>query len=135
MATVRSKYLGDLRTESEHLHSGSKLITDAPLDNKGKGEAFSPTDLLATSLGTCILTTMGIAAGTHEIDIKDTEMEITKIMESQPRKVKEVVIEIYFPKNYIEKEKMILEKAALTCPVHLSLHPDLVKTLHFHYKA
>jgi uncharacterized OsmC-like protein len=134
MATVRSKYLGDLRTESEHLGSSSKILSDAPLDNKGKGEAFSPTDLLATSLGTCILTTMAIVGEVHGIDIVGTDSEITKIMDSHPRRVKEVVIEIYFPKNYTPKEKQILEKAAFTCPVALSLHADLLKTLHFHYK-
>jgi len=135
MATIRSKYLGDLRTESEHIGSGTKLLTDAPLDNKGKGEAFSPTDLLATSLGTCILTTMAIAADTHGIDMVGTDMNITKLMSSNPRKVKEVLVEVYFPKDYTEKEKTILEKAALTCPVHLSLHPETEKTIHFHYKG
>lgn len=134
MATIRSKYLGDLRTESVHLGSGSKLVTDAPLDNKGKGEAFSPTDLLANSLGACILTTMAIAADTHGIKIVGSDLDITKVMSSNPRKVKEIIIEVYFSRNYSEKEKTILEKAALTCPVHLSLHPETEKTIHFHYK-
>ncbi len=134
MATIQSKYLGELRTESEHIASHSILLTDAPKDNKGKGEAFSPTDLLATSLGTCMLTTMGIAAKEHQIPLEGTELSITKIMEPKPRRVKEVILEFHFPKHkYSTLEKTILEKAALTCPVHLSLHPDLIKTVNFIY--
>jgi putative redox protein len=134
METVRSKYQGNLRTEAIHVQSGNSLLTDAPLDNKGKGEYFSPTDLLATSLGSCILTTMGIAANTHSINFQDATMKITKIMVSNPRKVGEVVVEINMGNNqYTEKEKQILEKAALTCPVALSLHPDVKQTIHFNY--
>lgn len=134
MATIRTQYLGELRTEAEHLASGNKILTDAPLDNKGKGEAFSPTDLLSASLGSCMLTIMGIAAREHGIDMLGTEMDITKIMESKPRKVGEIVINIHFPKTYNEKEKLILERSALTCPVYLSLHPNLKKTISFLYE-
>lgn len=132
MATIKSKYLGELRCESTHIQSGSDLLTDAPSDNQGKGEAFSPTDLLATSLGTCILTTMGIAARTHGIAIEGTTASVTKIMAAEPRRVAEIKIDLKFPENsYTNKEKQILEKAALTCPVHVSLHPDLKKTVDF----
>ncbi|MBE7175847.1 MAG: OsmC family protein [Mucilaginibacter polytrichastri] len=134
MPTVESKYLGELRCESVHLQSSSQLLTDAPSDNQGKGEAFSPTDLLATSLGTCILTTMGIAARTHGIAIENATASVTKIMAADPRRVAEVIVELKFPSDtYSDKEKLILKKAALGCPVHISLHPDLKKTIHFQW--
>ncbi|MDB5156825.1 MAG: OsmC-like protein [Mucilaginibacter sp.] len=131
MATIHTTYLGGLRTEATHLQSGTKIITDAPTDNKGKGEAFSPTDLLAESLAGCMLTTMGIAADAHGIDMDGTECEVTKIMAANPRRVAEVVTNLKFPKEYTDHEKNILEKAALTCPVAVSLHPDVVKTVNF----
>jgi putative redox protein len=131
MATIHTTYLGGLRTEATHLQSGTKIITDAPTDNKGKGEAFSPTDLLAESLAGCMLTTMGIAADTYGIDMDGTECEVTKIMAANPRRVAEVVTNIKFPKEYTDQQKAILEKAALTCPVAVSLHPDVVKTVNF----
>ncbi len=134
MATSQVKYIGDLRTESTHLQSGKQIITDAPVDNHGKGEAFSPTDLLATSLANCMLTVMGIAAKQHEMNIDNTIAEVTKIMLAEPRKVGEIIIKIQFPaENYSEKNKKILERAALTCPVYYSLHPDLKKTVEFLY--
>lgn len=132
--TIRTTYLGELRTEAIHVKSGNKLITDAPPDNKGKGEAFSPTDLLATSLGSCMLTIMGISAREHGFDIDGTKVKIWKMMESNPRRVSEIKVELSFPKNnYTEKEKKFIEKAAFTCPVNLSLHPDLKKTIIFNY--
>jgi len=132
--TIRTVYKGDLRTEALHVRSGQMIITDAPVDNQGKGEAFSPTDLLSASLGSCMMTLMGIAARTHQINIEGTSMKITKIMASNPRKVSEVILEISMPgKNYSEKDKMILEKAAVTCPVALSLHPDIKQTVHFSF--
>jgi len=132
--TIRTTYLGELRTEAIHVKSGNELITDAPPDNKGKGEAFSPTDLLATSLGSCMLTIMGISAREHGFNIDSTRIKIWKIMESDPRRVGEIKIELTFPKNnYSEKEKKLIEKAAYTCPVNLSLHPDLKKTIIFNY--
>ena len=134
MATIKTTYLGELRAESTHLQSGNKLITDAPTDNQGKGEAFSPTDLLATSLGSCILTIMGIKARDNHIDITGTEVEITKIMASDPRRVAEVVVEFFFPpKNYTEEEKQLVESVAGISPVPLSLHPDLKQTIIFHW--
>ena len=131
MATIKTTYLGELRTEATHLQSGTKILTDAPVDNKGKGEAFSPTDLLAEALAGCILTTMAIAADVHSIDMDNTIAEVTKIMAPNPRRVAEVIVNLQFPKTYTDKEKTILEKAALGCPVHVSLHPDVKKTIDF----
>jgi uncharacterized OsmC-like protein len=126
-------YLGELRTTAKHEQSGSSIETDAPIDNHGKGERFSPTDLVATALASCMLTIMGIAANTHNIDITNTQCNVEKIMETAPRRIGKINIEVHFPKNntYSEKEKMILEKAALTCPVMESLHPDCIKSIQF----
>ena len=134
METARITYLGGLRTSATHVRSGNKIITDAPVDNKGKGEAFSPTDLLATSLGTCMMTIIGIAAQTHNFNVDGTELKITKIMAENPRRVDEVVVEFDFPgRVYSEKEKAIIWRSATTCPVYLSLHPDLKKTIRMNY--
>jgi putative redox protein len=126
-------YLGDLRTSATHIQSNSVIETDAPIDNQGKGARFSPTDLVATALSSCMLTIMGIAANTHNIDITNTQCNVEKIMETAPRRIGKINIEMHFPKNntYSEKEKMILEKAALTCPVMESLHPDCIKSIQF----
>jgi len=131
MATIETTYLGELRTEATHLQSGTKIITDAPTDNQGKGEAFSPTDLLAESLAGCMLTTMGIAARAHNFNIDNTHCSVTKIMAANPRRVGEIVVDLKFPSDYNDKEKKILETASLTCPVYLSLHPDVKKTVDF----
>jgi uncharacterized OsmC-like protein len=134
MTTVKTIYLGDLRTENEHLQSGNKIITDAPTDNQGKGEAFSPTDLLAPALGNCIMTIMGIKARDNGIDIKGTEIDVTKIMASDPRRVAEVIVEFTFPKkNYTKEEKKLIESVAGISPVPLSLHPDLKQTIKFNW--
>lgn len=134
MTTIKIIYLGELRTENEHLQSGNKVITDAPTDNRGKGEFFSPTDLLATALGSCIMTIMGIAARDHQINIEGTRVDVTKIMASDPRRVAEVVVEFTFPnKNYTEEERRIVESVAGTSPVPLSLHPDLKQTILFNW--
>jgi len=132
--TIKTKYLGGLRTQSTHLKSGNILITDAPLDNKGKGEAFSPTDLLATSLATCMLTVMGIAANNHALNIDEVDCDVTKIMAANPRRVSEIVIEFNFPKNnFDEKQKEILKEAAYSCPVAMSLSADLKKSVKFNF--
>jgi uncharacterized OsmC-like protein len=134
MATVKTIYLGGLRTESEHLQSGNKVITDAPVDNQGRGEFFSPTDLLATSLGTCIMTIMGIKARDNNIDLAGTEIEITKIMASNPRRVGEVVVEFNFPKKgYTDEQKGLIESVAGISPAPLSLHPELIQTIKFNW--
>jgi uncharacterized OsmC-like protein len=131
MYTIVGKYLGDLRTVSTHLRSGKEIITDAPTDNQGKGEAFSPTDTLCASLAACMVTIAGIAANTHGFDITGTTWEITKIMASDPRRVQEVKIRFIFPKQikYSDKEKKIIEHALINCPVAKSLHPDLKQTI------
>jgi len=134
MATSKVKYIGELRTEATHLYSGVSINTDAPLDNQGKAEFFSPTDLAATSLATCGLTIMGIAARTHGFSIDGTEATVTKIMYSDPRRIGEIHIDYHFPdNNYSDKEKKIIEIAGRTCPVAMSLHPDLKQVLRFHF--
>lgn len=134
MKTSKIVYNGNLRTEATHLKSGKTVITDAPVDNNGKGEAFSPTDLLATSLGSCMLTIMGIVANNNNISIEGTTLEITKIMESNPRRVSEVIVEFKMNgTNYSDKEKKLLENAAHTCPVAKSLSADLKQTVIFNY--
>lgn len=136
MATVQTKYLGGLRTESIHVQSGNKLITDAPVDNQGRGEAFSPTDLLATAYGSCVLTIMGIAAQTHGFTIDGAEVHTEKVMGTGPRRVVELITEITLPhNNYSAKERKIIELVAKECPVFNSLHPDLKKTVTFTYKS
>lgn len=133
MATLKTTYTGDLRTEITHLQSGSKIITDAPVDNQGKGEAFSPTDMVVGALGSCMLTIMGIAARTHGFSIDGTTLEITKIMAASPRRIGEIKIDFHFPQDYEPKIKTILERAGATCPVIESLHPDTVKTIRYFY--
>lgn len=132
---MRTTYLGKLRTEIEHTQSGNKIMTDAPLDNHGKGEYFSPTDLFASALGSCMLTIMGISAQSYGFSLDGTTIETEKVMAANPRRVAEIHIDIYFPKgnNYGEKEKRLIESAAKTCPVANSLHPDIKKIINFHY--
>ncbi|MEO6523953.1 MAG: OsmC family protein [Mucilaginibacter sp.] len=131
MATVQTTYVGGFRTENIHLQSGTQILTDAPTDNQGKGEAFSPTDLLATSLGTCMLTTMAIRTAKDGIDMDGAKCAITKIMAANPRRVSEIVVAFTFPKEYTAEQKKLLEDAALTCPVYYSLNESLVKTVDF----
>ena len=132
MNTSEIIYKGGFRTTAVHLKSGQQIITDAPTDNNGKGEAFSPTDLLATSLGCCMLTVMGIVAQRHSINMDGTKVEILKVMTDNPRRVAEVQIEMHFPKNnYTQKEKELLEHTALACPVAKSLHPDIKQKTRF----
>ena len=134
MATSKIVYIGDLRTKAAHLQSANEIITDAPVDNEGKGEAFSPTDLLATSLPCCMLTIMGISAKKHGFSIDGTEVTATKVMGTNPRRVVEIVVEFNFPKNnYTDREKAFIEAAAKECPVAKSLHPDLKQTLVYNY--
>jgi putative redox protein len=132
MSTSKIIYQGDLRTLATHVQSGKQIITDAPLDNKGKGEAFSPTDLSATSLGCCMVTIMGIASETHDIDIEGTRIDITKHMKSDPRRIGAIDVVFTMPvKKYTSKQKKILEHAARTCPVAMSLHPDIDQNIAF----
>lgn len=127
-------YRGDLRTEMIHLNSGSVVETDAPLDNQGKGERFSPTDLVATALGSCMLTIMGIAARTHGFNIDGTLVEIEKDMVADPiRRIARIGVHLKMPQqgSFSEKERQIIEKAAMTCPVFMSLGEKVVKDVRF----
>ena len=126
-------YKGSLRTEAIHLQSGNSIITDAPIDNHGKGEAFSPTDLVATALASCMLTIMGIVANRNHIKINGTTAEIEKIMGANPRRINEIKINIRFNENFDKKTKRKLENAALTCPVSNSLSENLNESIKFIY--
>lgn len=132
--TSKVIYLGDLRTECEHVKSGDKFITDAPTDNNGKGEAFSPTDTVATALASCMLTVMGIKAKQMEgVELKGSTAEVTKIMKAEPRRIARVEIKLNLQGVQTEKEKKILENTAKTCPVLNSLHPDMEKEIVFNW--
>ena len=133
--TSKVSYLGDLRTSAIHIASEKNIITDAPIDNQGKGEAFSPTDTVATALASCLLTIMGIKARDLNIDITKTSAEVTKVMASNPRRISEIKITVNFTKSYDQRIKKILEKAALTCPVSNSLHPDLKQNILFNWPS
>ena len=133
MSTSKIVYRNNLRTESEHIASGQKIITDAPVDNNGKGEAFSPTDLVATALGSCMITIMAIVAEKNGLDISGTSASVKKVMSASPRMISDVIIEIKMNKRISEKGRKRLEKAALACPVHKSLHPNMNKEINFIY--
>jgi uncharacterized OsmC-like protein len=135
METAKTKYLGDLRTEMVHLRSGSVITTDAPVDNKGKGKNFSPTDLVASALGSCAFTIMGIAAREHSFSIDGSSCTITKIMTDKPRKIGEIRIEFDFTGNdYNDKQKKILEYCVKTCPVALSLNESVFQNVVLKFK-
>lgn len=134
MSTSKVIYKGDLRTESTHLQSGTTILTDAPTDNHGRGEAFSPTDMVANSLATCMFSIMGIKAQQMNIDLVDSTADVTKIMQAEPRRISEIIVAFEMNAEVDEKSKIILERAAMTCPVHLSLHPDIKKTITFNWK-
>jgi uncharacterized OsmC-like protein len=129
--TSKVIYKGALRTEATHIRSGNTIITDAPTDNKGKGEAFSPTDLVATALASCMLTIMGIKANEININIEGASAEVKKIMATGPRRIAQVKIVINIPISADEKTKNILEKAALTCPVDKSLSDSMIRDVKF----
>jgi len=134
MATIKTKYVGNLRTEAEHLQSGAKITTDAPLDNHGKGETFSPTDLFAASYASCALTIIGIATQTHGFDIDGARVETTKVMGENPRRVVELIVNFTFPHNsYSDKERKIIEEAIQGCPVASSLSAELKITSTINY--
>lgn len=131
--TSKVTYLGDLRTKSIHVQSGSEIISDAPLDNNGKGEAFSPTDTVANALASCMMTIMGIKARDLEVDFVGSTAEVTKIMNAEPRRIG--AIEIVFEMKGVadEKSRTILERAAMTCPVFLSLSSEIEKKITFNW--
>ena len=126
-------YNGGLRTEAYHIQSGISILTDAPVDNQGKGEAFSPTDLVATALASCMLTIMGIVAERNDIELRGTTAEVEKIMGSAPRKIDQINVNIFFLEKFDKKSKHKLESAALTCPVSNSLNSSLKKSINFIY--
>ena len=134
MATSKVTYLGDLRTSSMHLQSGSVIVSDAPLDNNGKGEAFSPTDTVANGLASCMFTVMGIKARDLDIDFSGSTEEVTKIMGTEPRRITEIHLTFHFSINPDDKIKTILERTAMTCPVFYSLHPEIKKEIVFNWK-
>jgi len=129
---IESNYLGGLRVLSTHLASNTEIITDAPVDNNGKGESFSPTDLVATALGTCMITVMGIYAEKNGILMPNVYSRTNKVMSSTPRKISKLKIEIIFGDNQLsDVEKQCLKDVALNCPVAKSLHPDLKQEIEF----
>ena len=132
--TSKVTYTGSLRTVSVHLSSGKEIITDAPIDNNGKGEAFSPTDMVANALATCMLTVMGIKARDLEVDFTGSTAEVTKVMAADPRRISEIHINFTMNLAPDEKTKTILERTGMTCPVLNSLHPDIKKDITFNWK-
>ena len=136
METSRVLYTGDLRTEATHVKSGQSFITDAPLDNQGRGEAFSPTDLCATALGACAMTIIGIYAQKHGVDVTGTEMEITKTMSADPRRIGKIEVTFKMPdREYSAKDKAVIERCTKSCPVHHALHPDVEQVFTFVWKS
>jgi len=131
--TSKVTYLGDLRTSSIHVQSGSEIISDAPLDNNGKGEAFSPTDTVANALASCMMTIMGIKARDLEVDFVGSTAEVTKIMNAEPRRIGAIEIVFNMKSNADEKSRTILERAAMTCPVFLSLSSEIEKKITFNW--
>ena len=131
--TSKVMYLGGLRTESTHLKSGDSFYTDAPTDNNGKGEAFSPTDTVATGLASCMMTVMGIKARDMGVDMTGTTANVTKTMASDPRRISKIEVVLEFPFEADNKTRKILERIANTCPVHYSLHPDIEKDITFNW--
>jgi len=134
MVEIAIEYLGELRCQATHGPSGTKMVTDAPTDNMGRGESFSPTDLVATALGTCMLTIMGIVAQRDGIDLAGTRVKVTKEMAATPvRRIGRLTVEFHVPARLSEADQIKLQKAALTCPVHKSLHPEIDIPIDFHF--
>jgi len=133
MNTFEIKYLGDLRTSSTHLDSGSEINTDAPKDNHGLGEAFSPTDMVCSALASCILTIMAIAVEKNGVDIKGTKAVVKKTMGNNPRRIAKIDVDLIFTNEYDSKTKTILERAAFNCPVHHTLSKSVEKNISFKY--
>ena len=127
-------YQGDLRCKATHLQSGTEIETDAPTDNQGKGEKFSPTDALCVSLATCIITTLAIKARSISLELSDTKMEVTKHMLKDPRRVGQIDVAIFFPKLEVsEEQKLTLQETGNNCPVAKSLHPDLIMNIQYNW--
>ena len=134
MSTAKITYQSNLRTSCQHIKSGATFITDAPTDNNGKGEAFSPTDTIASALGSCMLTVMGIKAQTMEgVTIDGATALVTKTMFSNPRRISKIEVVLKFPVKLESKTQKILENTGSTCPVHYSIHPDIEKVITYHW--
>jgi len=131
--TATIHYEGNLRCNAQHLQSGTTIETDAPTDNRGKGERFSPTDLVCTALATCMATTMAIKANDMNIELKGLTVDVKKHMESNPRRISKIDVKVVFPPSLVleEKDRIILERTGDTCPVVKSLHPDLVLNIEY----
>jgi putative redox protein len=135
MIQMKAVYFGELRTEAEHIKSANKILIDAPVDNNGKGEAFSPTDLVCSALASCMITIMGIVANRENLDIKGLKVDIEKIMAQNPRKIAEIKLDFVMPASVqmSDKQKEVLKRAAHTCPVALSLDPSVKQTVNFNF--
>ncbi|SKB56788.1 OsmC family protein [Maribacter arcticus] len=131
--TSKVTYNGELRTECIHLKSNDSFVTDAPVDNNGLGQAFSPTDTVATGLASCMLTMMGIKANGLEVNLKGSTASVTKHMATTPRRISKIEVEVHLPEKVSEKNRKILKHTADTCPVLYSLHPDIEKVITFHW--
>ncbi|MEO0059562.1 MAG: hypothetical protein RLZZ312_1209 [Bacteroidota bacterium] len=129
--TSKIEYLGDLRTSAVHVQSGTTILSDAPIDNHGKGEAFSPTDLVANALGSCIMTIMAIKAKDLELNIEGSTIDVTKIMQTEPRRIGTIILELKMNARVSTKERLVLERVAMNCPVFHSLNPDIKKEISF----
>jgi len=133
--TATARYEGQLRTQATHVASGTSIQTDAPVDNHGRGEAFSPTDLVGTALGTCILTTMAIVAERHNVDLVGSTVDVKKIMNSEPpRRIAQFDVDLYLPATLSESDRALMERVAHTCPVALSLNPEIRQEVRFIYQ-
>ena len=131
--TAKVTYEGDLRTTCEHIRSGDTFQTDAPVDNRGLGQAFSPTDTVATGLASCMITVMGIKARDLEVDLKGATAEVVKHMASDPRRIAKIEVSLHLPSEVSQKHRTILERIGDTCPIHYSLHPDIEKVIEYHW--
>jgi putative redox protein len=135
MSTATARYAGNLRTEATHVASGNVIQTDAPVDNHGRGEAFSPTDLVSTALGSCMMTVMGIVAERHQWDLVGSSFAVQKHMSTEaPRRIAQIDVTFTLPATLAPTERALLERSAHTCPVGLSLHPDVRQNIVFEYK-
>jgi putative redox protein len=135
LKTASVIYQGNLRTLATHIRSGNQFVTDAPVDNHGKGEAFSPTDLMGVSLLTCMITTMALAAQGRGWELGEVEGEVLKVMASAPRRIEQLIIDIHFTHSPLdEAQRAVIEEIGRHCPVAKSLSPDLVQETHFHYR-
>ncbi|WBA40843.1 OsmC family protein [Hymenobacter canadensis] len=134
MSTATARYAGNLRTEATHTASGTTILTDAPTDNHGRGEAFSPTDLVSAALGSCMMTIMGIVAERQGLDLTGVTYDVTKHMAAEPRRIRQIDVHFRLPATLSEKERTILENAARTCPVALSLNPEIEQDVQFFYE-